>query len=169
MRGIDLSEKKALIVGVEFDPEVGAAARAHFGLGALRLEVIVADGLDVLRRERRRFALVVEDVFVGRGDAVHKPDWIPVPGHDLASRLLRPGGLLVSNTLDEARAIGAHLRARFPGLLSIEVDAYENRIFVAGPAGLAARTLRAAVLRDPLLGESVETMHFRDARGAARR
>ncbi|MFP6640453.1 MAG: methyltransferase domain-containing protein [Myxococcota bacterium] len=154
----------ALIVGVEFDSEVVAAARAHFGLGALRLEVIVADALDVLRRERRRFDLVVEDLFVGHGDAVRKPDWIPAPGLDLAERLLRPGGLLVSNNLDEARRVGVHLRARFPGLLSLEVDDYENRVFVAGPARLDARTLRAAVARDPVLGESVETMHFRDAR-----
>lgn len=158
---------EAEIVGVELDREVVAAARAHFGLGALRLEVIVADALDVLRRERRRFDLVVEDVFVGHGDAVHKPDWLPTPGHDLAARLLRPGGLLISNTLDEARSVRAHLRTRFPGLLCVEVEGYENRVFVAGPGSLDARTLRAAVRKNPELQESLDILRFRDARGPA--
>ena len=155
----------ALIVGVEFDAEVVAAARAHFGLSALGLEVIVDDAQAVLQRERRRFDLIIEDVFIGRGDAVRKPDWLPAPGHDLAARRLRPGGLLVSNTLGEARQVGAHLRKRFPGLLHIDVKEYENRIYVAGPASLDARTLRAAVAADPVLGESVSAMHFRHSWG----
>ena len=155
----------ALIVGVELDAEVVAAARAHFGLSALGLEVIVDDAQLVLQRERRRFDLIIEDVFIGRGDAVRKPDWIPAPGHDVAARRLRPGGLLVSNTLSEARRVGAHLRKRFPGLLHIDIEDYENRIYVAGPESLDARTLRSAVAADPILGESVHAMHFRHSWG----
>ncbi len=158
----------ALIVGVELDAEVVAAARAHFGLSALGLEVIVDDAQAVLRRERRRFDLIIEDVFIGRGDDVRKPDWLPAPGHDVAASRLRPGGLLVSNTLSEARKVGAHLRKRFPGLLHIDVDEYENRIYVAGPKSLDARTLRLAVARDPVLGESVGCLHFRQSWGQGR-
>lgn len=154
---------EALIVGVELDAEVVAAARAHFGLSALGLEVIVDDAQAVLRRERRRFDLIIEDVFIGRGDDVRKPDWIPAPGLDLAASRLRPDGLLVSNTLGEARKVGAHLRRLFPALLRIDVEEYENRIHVAGPESLDARTLRAAVARDPVLGESVACMRFRQA------
>ena len=154
---------QALIVGVELDPEVVAAARAHFGLSSLGLEVIVDDAHEVLRRERRRFDFVVEDIFIGRGDEVRKPTWLPSPGHDLAARLLKPGGVLVSNTLDEARSVGMHLRARFPGLLSVDVEDYENRIYVAGSESLDARTLRAAVVADAVLGASAPFMRFRDA------
>ena len=37
----------------------------------------------------RRFDAVLEDVFIGYGDDVHKPDWIPHPGLDLAARRVR--------------------------------------------------------------------------------
>jgi spermidine synthase len=155
---------EADLVGVELDAEVVRLARAHFGLDALDLEVRVEDARAVLRRETRRFDLVVEDVFVGRGDAVHKPDWLPHPGLDLAAGLVAPGGLLVSNALDEARSVAAALNSRFPGLLRIEVEDYDNRIFVAGPATLDARALRAAVVADPILSESARILRFRDWR-----
>jgi spermidine synthase len=158
---------EAEIVGVEFDPEVVAVARAHFELDALALELHVEDALAVLRRERRRFDLIVEDVFVGRGDAVHKPDWLPHPGLDLAARRLAKGGLLVSNTLDEAAAVSAALGHRFAGLLSIEVEDYDNRVFVAGPGTLDARQLRAAVAAAPVLAEGLPLLRFRKARGPA--
>lgn len=159
----------ALIVGVEFDPDVVTIARSHFGLRELEVEVIVADALDVLRTERRLFDFVVDDVFVGRGDHVHKPEWAPRPGHELAARRLRPGGVFVSNTLDEARRVASDLRCRYPGLLRIDVDGYDNRIFVAGPDNLDARTLRRAVSNDPILGESVGMLRFRSARGLTAR
>ena len=155
---------EADVVGVELDAEVVRLARAHFGLDDLDLEVRVEDARTVLRGETRCFDLVIEDVFVGRGDAVHKPDWLPHPGLDLAAGLLAPGGLLVSNSLDEAPSVAAALNARFPGLLRIEVEDYDNRIFVAGPATLNARGLRAAVVADPILSDSARILRFRDWR-----
>ena len=159
---------EAIVVGVEFDPEVVRQARAHFALDELDLEICIDDALAVLRREKRRFDLVVEDVFIGRGDAVHKPDWLPHPGLDLAAGLLAPGGLLVSNALDEASSIAAALNSRFPGLIRIEVEDYDSRILVAGPATLDARALRSAVSADPVLSSSVGIMQFRDWRPRAR-
>jgi spermidine synthase len=155
---------EAELVGVEFDPEVVKVARAHFGLDELELELHVEDALVRLRREKRRFDLIVEDVFVGRGDAVYKPDWLPHPGLDLAAGLLAPGGVLVSNALDEAPAVAGALGRRFPGLLRIEVEDYDNRIFVAGPASLDARRLRSALTADPILSESAGILRFRDWR-----
>jgi len=157
---------EAEIVGVEFDPEVVAAARAHFELDRLGLELHVEDALALVRREKRRFYLIVEDIFVGRGDAVHKPDWLPHPGLDLAARCLARNGILVSNTLDEAAAVAAALGHRFPGLLRIEVEDYDNRIFVAGPESLDARQLRSAVAAAPVLSPALPILRFRDGRRA---
>lgn len=151
----------ALIVGVELDADVVRAARRHFALDALGLELIVDDALAVLRRERRRFDAVLEDVFVGHGDDVHKPDWIPHPGLDLAARRVRDRGLLVSNTLDETAVVARGLSAHFPRLLCVGVHDYDNRVLVAGPTSLDARALRAAISGEPLLCDSLDVLRLR--------
>jgi spermidine synthase len=151
----------ALIVGVELDAEVVAVARDAFELDALGLELVVDDALAVLKRERRHFDAILEDIFVGRGDAVRKPDWIPEPAHRLAAKRLRPGGVLVTNTLDEAAVVGRALVAAHEAVVRIEIEDYDNRIFVAGPEGLSARGLRAAVAASPVLAGSLPLMRFR--------
>jgi spermidine synthase len=160
---------EAQIVGVEFDPAVVRVARARFGLDELDVEVVVADALQFLSEERRRFDIILEDVFVGVGNGVHKPGWLPLPGHELAAARLKRDGLLVSNTLDEAGAVKRVLAARFPRILRIEVDGYDNRVFAAGPAYLDAGQLRWAVARSCVLGNSVGRMSFRGERTQASR
>jgi len=152
---------QAEIVGVELDPEVVRVARQHLDLDQLGIEVVIDDAFDFLESEQRRFDVVLEDVFVGVGDDVYKPEWLPRPGHELAARRVAPGGLLVSNTLDEFSAVAQTLGELFPALLRIDVEDYDNRIVVAGPAGLGARRLRAAVAGSPLLRETLPRLSFR--------
>jgi spermidine synthase len=142
---------RARIVGVERDAEVLRAARRHFELGALGLEVVQADAREFLARERRRFDLVIDDVFVGSGRAVRKPEWLPEPGLGAAARRLASEGLLVSNAIDEAADVARWLGRRFGRVLALRVEGYDNRVLVAGPAALSARGLRAAVAAEPLL------------------
>ena len=123
----------ALIVGVELDAEVVAVARDAFDLDALGLELIVDDALAVLKRERRRFDAILEDVFIGRGDAVRKPSWVPEPAHRLAARRLRPGGILVSNTLDEAAVVGRALTAAHEAVVRIEIETTTTASSPPGP------------------------------------
>lgn len=154
---------EAHIVGVELFQDVIDAAREHFDLDSLGLDLVVADALDFLREDDRRFDLILEDVFVGVGRSVHKPGWLPAPGHELARARLAPGGLLVSNTLDEAAEITRSMRELFPGVLRIGVDEYENVIVVGGPRTLSALQLRRAVAADPVLQESLAALSFRTA------
>jgi len=153
------------IVGVELDAEVIRAARRAFDLDSLGIELVHADARSFLERDRSRYDAVLEDIFVGRGDDVHKPDWIPRPGTALAARRLRPGGLLVSNTLDEWREVARELRRLLPRLVAIDVLGFDNRILVGGPAGassqLDARRLRAAVAHDPVLRDTLDQLRFR--------
>ena len=72
-RALRALDDEAEIVGVEYDPQVLRAARRHFGLDALRLQLVVDDALDYLSRERRRFDLIVEDLFIGPSRSVRKP------------------------------------------------------------------------------------------------
>ncbi len=158
---------RALIVGVEIDPEVVRAARQAFDLDALGLEVVVADARQYLARERRRFDVVVEDVFVGRGRAVRKPDWLPEPGLGVAARRLARGGLLVSNALDEAPAVGRRMAQLFPAAVQIAVEDYDNRIAVGGPRGLDASGLRRALAASELLAPALGELRFRSLRAPA--
>ena len=151
----------AHITGVELFQDVIDAAREHFDLDALKLDLVIADALDFLQDDKRRFDLILEDIFVGVGRSEHKPGWLPHPGHELAKARLKPGGLLVSNTLDEASEITGTMKALFPGVLKIEVDEFENVIIVGGPPGLSATALRKEVASNPILKESAKGLSFR--------
>ncbi len=151
----------ARIVGVERDPHVIEVAREHFHLDALMLEVVLADAKSYLARGREKFDAVLEDVFVGSGREVCKPDWLPDPGLLLAAQRLRPGGLLATNSLDEAATAARALRTHVGAAISIEVNGYDNKILAAGPAGLCARGLRAAVAAHPILGATLSQLRFR--------
>jgi hypothetical protein len=154
----------AHIVGVELFQDVIDAAREHFDLDSLKLEMVIADALDFLREDKRHFDLILEDVFVGVGRSVHKPGWLPSPGHELARARLARGGLLVSNTLDEASEVTRSMRGMFPGVLQIEIEDYENTIVVGGPSGLSASELRRAVAGDSVLKGSLSELSFRTLR-----
>ena len=149
------------VVGVEASAEVIDAARRWFELDALEIEVVHDCARHYLRRCRARFDLVIEDVFVGEGRAVHKPDWLPAPGLPSAARLLHRGGLLVSNALDEARDVARAMRGLFPASVRIGIEDYDNAVFVGGPGPLTAGGLRAAAAAHPLLRETLPQLSFR--------
>ncbi len=159
---------QARIVGVERDAEVLRAARRHFDLDALGLEIVCGDARDFLARSRRRFDLVIDDLFVGRGRRVRKPDWLPEPGLGWVARRVASGGLLVSNTLDEAAQAARALRHRYPTLLAIGVEGYDNRVLVATEAPATARGLRRAVAHEPRLAAGLPRFAFRTLAGVSR-
>jgi spermidine synthase len=149
------------IVGVEVSARVVRAARRHFDLDELGVEIVQDDARHYLDTTRRQFDVVIEDVFVGRGRNVHKPDWLPRPGLRRAARHLVRGGLLISNSIDETPAVARSMRALFPSVLAIGVEGYDNRVVVGGPAPLDARTLRSAVAANRVLAQTVSRLSFR--------
>jgi SAM-dependent methyltransferase len=159
----------AHVVGVELDAGVLEAARRWLDLDALGLEVVQADAERFLARERRRFDLVLEDVFVGRGRAARKPSWLPEPGLALAARRLSPGGVLASNVLDEYRGVARVVRRLFRERVAISVQDFDNRILVGrnpdaterSRTPLCARELRRHVHAEPLLAEAAAKLSFR--------
>jgi spermidine synthase len=152
---------QARIVGVEIDPAVVSAARRWFDLDALDVEVVTDDAARFLARTRQRFDAVLEDVFMGDARRLRKPPGFPLPALDHVRRILRPGGVAVCNTLDEAAEVRAALAARFARLVRVEIDDYENQIFVASDGPLAAAALRGRVAGDPVLGPSLRALRFR--------
>jgi SAM-dependent methyltransferase len=159
----------ARIVGVERDRAVLEAARRRLGLGALGLRVIEADARTQPDRLRQRFDLIVEDLFEGRGRGVHKPAWVDAAWLARLARRLAPGGLLVSNALDEAPALARAFERIFPVTLCIRVRDFDNRVLVGCPAGASAAALRARLAREPLLAATLPRLSLRTRLSARRR
>lgn len=151
----------ALIVGIERDPEVVKAAKEWFDVDQLGIEIIVSDAQSYLRRARRQFDLVLEDIFIGKGRSVRKPDWLPNPGLELAALRVAHGGLLVSNAIDEAPAVARSMRKLFTSTLRIDIEGYDNSMLVGGPRPLTGRAMRSAVSSSPILGNVANILRFR--------
>jgi spermidine synthase len=163
-RAVRALSPQAEIVGVEIDRSVLAAARRHFGLGQLGVEVVVGDALPYLRRERRLFDVVVEDLFVGSSRHVHKPEWLLDEGYRLIGRRRRPDGILVSNTIHETPAVvKACERLGDRRILWLDVDGHWNRIVVSGPLPSPAE-LRRVLARRPELARPLRQLGVRRLR-----
>jgi spermidine synthase len=134
-------DPEAEIVGVELDREVLRLGRRHFGLGRLGIEIVAGDALEFLRRDRRKFDLVVEDIFVGPPRSVHKPDWLLGEGYHLIRERLRSGGVVVSNTIHETPAVVRAMRAFGGRIVSFGVRGHWNRVVACGVL-LGPRELR---------------------------
>jgi SAM-dependent methyltransferase len=155
----------ARIVGVELDRDVVAAARRWFELDGLNVEVVIGDAREVAAQSSDRFDIVLEDVFIGREATLRKPEGFPLPVLDHAQRLLAPGGVVASNTIDEGPAVRRALAARFPRVVEIAVAEHDNRIYIGGGAGLDAKKLRAEVGASELLGATLPRLKFRNYAG----
>lgn len=125
-------EPDAEIVGVENDAEVLRVARQHLDLDRLNVELAIGDALEFLRRDRRRFDLIVEDLFVGSSRSVRKPEGLIEDGYPLFERRLRRGGLVVSNTIHEMPDIVRAMRPLGGRVVSLDVRGHWNRIVVCG-------------------------------------
>ena len=152
---------QARIVGVEREPEVLRVARRRLGLSALGVEVVEADARFYLARLRRRFDLIVEDLFVGSGRGVHKPDWLAGAALERLAKRLAPGGLLVSNALDEAPATAAAFAKLFPVSLYLAVRDFDNRVLVGSSTPFTAAALRGALAREPLFAGTLPRLRVR--------
>ncbi len=135
----------AEVVGVELDREVVRLARRHFGLDRLGIELVEGDALEFLRHDRRKFDLIVEDLFVGPSRSVRKPDWLLGEGYRLIRRRLRPGGYVVSNTIHEMPSIVRAMRPFDGRIVSLDVRGHWNRVTVCGRDLIPPHGLRKAL------------------------
>jgi SAM-dependent methyltransferase len=166
-RALRALDDHAEIVGVDYDAAVVAAARAHFGLDGLRVDVVVADAREYLRRERRRFDMVVEDLFVGPSRTVRKPDWLLGEGYRLVARRLARGGVFTSNTIHEMPAVVRAARVFGGRVVSLDVAGHWNRIVVAGACVPEPRALRRVLGDDGRLGGMLKRVAVRARDGSS--
>ncbi|MCP3983508.1 MAG: methyltransferase domain-containing protein [bacterium] len=152
---------EAVIVGVELSADVVRLAQQHLDLDVLGLEVRIGDAREAIRSERATYDAILEDVFIGSGRGAYKPEGLPHPLLDQAKVLLRPGGVLASNALDEAPAVRRAMTGLFSHTVEVGLVDYDNRVFIGSDASLSARSLRRTVAKDPVLGETLPQFRFR--------
>jgi len=160
-RAVRALDPEAEIVGVERDREVLRLARRHFDLGRLRLELVAGDALEYLRSERRRFDLIVEDLFVGPSRSVRKPDWLLGEGYRLIRKRLRAGGFLVSNTIHETPDVVRAMRPIGGRVISLDVRGHWNRVTVCGRALSAPRVVRRVLAGRPETARMLRRVNLR--------
>ena len=156
---------RARITGVEIDTGVVRAARRWFDLDGLGVEIVKGDARLYLEQTRRRFDVILDDVFVGNRRNIRKPDWLPDPGLALAAERLRPGGILVSNAIDEAASVAREMRRLFVSTLQIAIEDYDNRVLVGAGFPLSGRSLRTALTRNPTLATTARRFKIRKSQG----
>jgi spermidine synthase len=160
-RAVRALDPEAEIVGVELDREVVRLARRHFDLDRLGIELVLGDALDYLRRERRRFDLIVEDLFLGPSRSVRKPDWLLGEGYRLIRKCLRPGGYVVSNTIHEMPGVVRAMRPFGGRIVSMDVRGHWNRVTVYGRDLPPPRTLRKALRARPEIARVLPRLGLR--------
>jgi len=141
----------ATIVGIEHDRDVLRAARRHFGLDRLGVELRAVDARDYLDAETRRFDLVIEDLFVGSVRSVRKPDWLVPAGYEAIRRRLRPGGVISTNSIHESRAIIRAMTTTGGGVVSLDVRGHWNQILLWGRSLPPPREMRRRLAARPEL------------------
>jgi spermidine synthase len=150
-------------VGVEKDRDVLDVALREFGLESLGVEIVEDDAFHYLRRERRRFDAVIEDLMVGTARTVRKPAGL-FERYDLVTRRVARGGVLVVNTIHETPRMTRILARRSGTLLRIGVEGYYNRILAVGPHALRASAFRARLAAHAVLSASLSALTLRTLR-----
>lgn len=117
---------EARLTAVELSPEVLDLARERFGLDRLGAEVVLGDGVEYVRSCRRRFDLVLDDMFAPAGKGIRRPVDDETAHLRRISRLLAEGGVAATNsTTDDdppgllAAVRSAH-RAVFPHRVEVQ-------------------------------------------------
>lgn len=84
-------------VAIDIDGEIVQLAKDHMELGALGIEIHVADAYAWLAKNRRKFDIVIDDIYLaGKTDVFRPRAWDPAL-LDHLQRAVAPGGLLAVN------------------------------------------------------------------------
>ncbi len=135
------------LTAVEIDPQIISLARHWMELDALRIQIVRADAYLWLRRNRRRFDVVIDDVYLAGADDVYRPgDW-GVEQFGLVRRAVAAGGLLAVNLVTGKghRAVQSRMRQlfrdTFPAVRSVTTPESLNETLVGGAEVAGRRAL----------------------------
>ena len=136
------------LVAVDIDAEIVELARRHMELDALGIEVIHADAYVWLAKNRRKFDVVIDDIYLaGKTDVFRPQSWDgELMGH--LRRAIAPGGVLAVNLVTgvghRAMQVATRrvLREEFDEVRAIKSEEAMNEVLVAGGGVAGLRRLR---------------------------
>lgn len=115
------------------------------------VEFTCEDALGWLKRQTRKFPVIVDDLSVPMNGDVFKPEISLGPLPSLMHKRLRKDGLIVANLLPQADKTWAELRDPFIGDLprahEVRFDDFENHILFAGSYGHSGAELSREIRR----------------------
>lgn len=136
------------LTAIDIDAEIVALAREHMALDALGIEVVIGDAYPWLAKNRRRFDVVIDDIYLAGKTDVFRPRQWDDRLMDHLKRAVAPGGVLAVNLVTGpghrtmqslTRRV---LREHFPQVRSITSRDAMNEVLVAGEMVATARRLQ---------------------------
>lgn len=135
------------LTAVDIDKEIVALARAHMDLDACGAEVVIDDAYAWLARNKRKFDVVIDDIYLAGREDVYRPQGAGERTLGLLRRALAEGGVFAMNlvTGEGHRRVQSAARSMllgaFPVVRSLRTREAQNEVLVAGAEVDAGRVL----------------------------
>lgn len=126
------------LTGIDLDAELVGLARQEMRLDETGAEIIIADAYAWMKRNKRRFDVIIDDLYLAGDDDVFRSESCDADWLGLLKRSLAPGGILALNLVTgpghraKQTATRKNLTARFPSVRSLRTSESMNEILVAG-------------------------------------
>lgn len=119
------------IVAVELDALLIELARDHMGITDADTAIVHDDAFKYVRKTRRRFDVIIDDLFLCGDDDVYRPEAVAGEWLDVLKRRLTDGGVVVANLITDRghQDVGDATKAAYR-------DAFPHTARVVPPLGL---------------------------------
>lgn len=126
------------LTGIDLDAELIDLAEKEMHLGETGAEIVIADAYDWVKRNERRYDVILDDLYLAGEDDVFRADNCDADWLGILRGSLAPGGILALNLVTgsghrtKQSATRRNLAARFPCVRSLSTEDSLNEILVAG-------------------------------------
>lgn len=137
------------LTGIDLDAELIALAEKEMHLAETGAEIVIADAYEWVKRHKRRFDVILDDLYLAGEEDVFRADACDADWLGLLKGSLAPGGILALNLVTgpghraKQSATRKNLAARFPCIRALTTEESMNEILVAGDAVAPGSRLEA--------------------------